>query len=308
MRASLAAVTVMASPGRKTSSRPGDEAVASDVDLAVDHVERALLGRRHRTAASRRRRASRRRTACRAGSAPASARRGSCPRPRARVLPSPLTIGSSCRADDARSSASISSSPAGSATQHCSPCSGSPPARRSGAVRSECTMPRPAVIQLTSPGRIGTAVPRLSRCMISPSNRKVTVASPICGCGRTSMPWPLAELGRPEMVEEDERPDHAPLGCAAGRGAPRSRRDRRCAERSSGRWRRRTARRRAAGPCRGRSSWQILGVRCGTLCRARAAGKRGGWMYRHAAASYRLAFPWQAFVTRMGPSFIEQQS
>ena len=40
----------------------------------------------------------------------------------------------------------------------------------SGAVRSECTMPRPAVIQLTSPGLIGS-VPRLSRCMISPSNR-----------------------------------------------------------------------------------------------------------------------------------------
>ena len=32
-------------------------------------------------------------------------------------------------------------------------------------------MPRPAVIQLTAPGRIGMAVPRLSRCMISPSNR-----------------------------------------------------------------------------------------------------------------------------------------
>ena len=25
------------------------------------------------------------------------------------------------------------------------------------------------------------------------------------------MPWPLLELGRPEMIEEDERADHAPL-------------------------------------------------------------------------------------------------
>ena len=48
---------------------------------------------------------------------------------------------------------------------------GLPVARNSGPVRSECTMPRPAVIQLTSPGLIAAAVPRLSRCMISPSNR-----------------------------------------------------------------------------------------------------------------------------------------
>jgi hypothetical protein len=44
-------------------------------------------------------------------------------------------------------------------------------ARRAGSVRSEWTMPRPAVIQLTSPGRIVSTVPRLSRCTISPSNR-----------------------------------------------------------------------------------------------------------------------------------------
>jgi len=64
--------------------------------------------------------------------------------------------------------------------------------------RSEWAMPRPAVIQLTSPGRIGIAVPRLSRCTISPSNRKVTVASPMCGCGRTSMPCPLLNSAGPK--------------------------------------------------------------------------------------------------------------
>ena len=34
------------------------------------------------------------------------------------------------------------------------------------------------------------------------------------------------ELGRPHLVEEDERPDHLPAAARAGRGAPRSRRDR----------------------------------------------------------------------------------
>jgi hypothetical protein len=41
----------------------------------------------------------------------------------------------------------------------------------SGLVRSECTMPRPAVIQLIAPGWIGCTDPKLSRCTISPSNR-----------------------------------------------------------------------------------------------------------------------------------------
>ena len=38
-------------------------------------------------------------------------------------------------------------------------------------VGSEWVMPRPAVIQLTSPGRIACSEPTLSRCIISPSNR-----------------------------------------------------------------------------------------------------------------------------------------
>ena len=46
-----------------------------------------------------------------------------------------------------------------------------PPSRRARSKRSECVIPRPAVIQLTSPGRIACSEPRLSRCMISPSKR-----------------------------------------------------------------------------------------------------------------------------------------
>jgi hypothetical protein len=52
-----------------------------------------------------------------------------------------------------------SSSPDASATQLWMPKSLDPLARSSGAVRSEWVMPRPAVIQLSSPGRIASAVP-----------------------------------------------------------------------------------------------------------------------------------------------------
>src|SRR5262245_18566744 len=58
-------------------------------------------------------------------------------------------------------------------------------------------MPRPAVIKLTSPGRIASDDPRLSRWNTSPSNRYVTVASPICGCGRTLMPPPIRNSAGP---------------------------------------------------------------------------------------------------------------
>jgi hypothetical protein len=51
------------------------------------------------------------------------------------------------------------------------PDSSPPLARISGPVRSEWAIPRPAVIQFTSPGRIGCSVPRLSRWTISPANR-----------------------------------------------------------------------------------------------------------------------------------------
>jgi hypothetical protein len=66
---------------------------------------------------------------------------------------------------------SVSSCVSGSATHACSACSRDPLARRSGLVRSEWTMPLPAVIQLMAPGWIACTVPRLSRWRISPSNR-----------------------------------------------------------------------------------------------------------------------------------------
>ncbi len=51
-------------------------------------------------------------------------------------------------------------------------------------------MPLPAVIQFTSPGTMVCTLPRLSRWTMLPSNRYVTVAKPMCGCGRTSTPSP----------------------------------------------------------------------------------------------------------------------
>jgi hypothetical protein len=50
-------------------------------------------------------------------------------------------------------------------------------------------MPRPAVIQLTSPGVIDCTLPRLSRWTIVPSKRYVTLARPMWGWGRTSIPF-----------------------------------------------------------------------------------------------------------------------
>ena len=85
----------------------------------------------------------------------------------------------------------------GSASHVCMPCKRRATRLSSMDVRSECTMPRPAVIQLTSPGAMLCTLPTLSRCRMLPSNRYVTVASPICGCGRTSMPLPGANSAGP---------------------------------------------------------------------------------------------------------------
>ncbi len=46
-----------------------------------------------------------------------------------------------------------------------------PPVTRRVSNRSEWVMPLPAVIQFTSPGRMSTCEPTLSRWVISPSNR-----------------------------------------------------------------------------------------------------------------------------------------
>ena len=53
---------------------------------------------------------------------------------------------------------------------------------------SECEIPRPAVMRLTSPGRTTATVPSESRCSTSPLNSHDTVASPQCGWGATSIP------------------------------------------------------------------------------------------------------------------------
>jgi hypothetical protein len=92
---------------------------------------------------------------------------------------------------------SVVSCATGSATQVWIPCTVWPLSRSASGVRSEWTIPRPAVIQLTSPGTISCSEPRLSRCRIAPSNRYVTVASPICGCGRTSRPVPGGSAAGP---------------------------------------------------------------------------------------------------------------
>ena len=91
----------------------------------------------------------------------------------------------------------ISSCPSGRASQVCMPYSFGPPARSATGERSEWTMPRPAVIRLTCPGRIVAKVPRLSRWSIAPSNSQVTVARLMCGCGRTSIAVPGASCAGP---------------------------------------------------------------------------------------------------------------
>ena len=75
-------------------------------------------------------------------------------------------------------------------------------------VRSECAMPRPAVIQFTAPGSIACSVPSKSRCAIAPSKRYVTVARPICGCGRTSSPLPSRNSAGPIWSKKMNGPDH----------------------------------------------------------------------------------------------------
>ena len=146
-------------------------------------------------------------------------------------------------------------SPRGSATHICKPWIGPPVARFSAPVRSECTMPRPAVIQFTSPGLIATAVPSavavhdLAVEQIGdggePDMRMRPHVEPVAG----------AEFRRPEMVEEDERPDHA--RARRGQRAPHRKavaeidraRHHDVGDRLAG-----VSCRRPAGPCRGRNS------------------------------------------------------
>ena len=48
-----------------------------------------------------------------------------------------------------------------------------------------------------APGEIFRTLPRLSRCISAPSHSQVTVASPMCGCGRTSIPSPGGSASGP---------------------------------------------------------------------------------------------------------------
>ena len=58
----------------------------------------------------------------------------------------------------------------------------------SGVDTSEWQMPVPAVMRLISPGRTVPTPPPESMWAIAPSNSQLTVCSPVCGCGATSMP------------------------------------------------------------------------------------------------------------------------
>src|SRR5579862_8118406 len=67
----------------------------------------------------------------------------------------------------------------GSPTQSCSPWVRRGWLASATGVRSECAIPRPAVIQLIAPGSIVCTVPRLSQCTMLPSSRYVTVDRPM---------------------------------------------------------------------------------------------------------------------------------
>ena len=108
-----------------------------------------------------------------------------------------------------------------------------PLARSSAGVRSEWTMPRPAVIQLTSPGTIFCSEPRLSRCMIAPSNRYVTVARPICGCGRTSRPTPGSSVAGPMWSKKMNGPIRRAAMAGSTRRTVRLPTSRRCGLRTA---------------------------------------------------------------------------
>lgn len=86
------------------------------------------------------------------------------------LVPSSSTTGRSATSK-CWNEGSISSRAAGSAIQLWMPYIPCPLARASPGVRSECAMPRPAVIRFIAPGLISSAFPSLSRCMMRPSKR-----------------------------------------------------------------------------------------------------------------------------------------
>ena len=89
------------------------------------------------------------------------------------------------------------------------PCINPPLDRRDGSVRSECTMPEPAVIQLTSPGQdlladtqtvtvMDFAIEQIGDRRQADMRMRPDI-DPLAG----------AEIGRSHVVEKDERTHHA---------------------------------------------------------------------------------------------------
>ena len=100
--------------------------------------------------------------------------------------PPPNPTGSGTKCSNLRPGLSRTSS--GRAIQSCTPWSRLVP----GVEVSEWQMPAPAVIRFISPGRTWALLPPESMWETVPSNNQLSVCSPVCGCGATSMP-PVAD-------------------------------------------------------------------------------------------------------------------
>ena len=113
----------------------------------------------------------------------------------------------------ARTRGAMSRTASGSATHSCTPCS---IGGLSGWEISLCTMPWPAVMMFSSPGRTIAWEPRLSRCSTSPSSSQLTVCRPVCGCAQTCMPAEPLDVLRSVMVKEAPGADHPDLPVRQG--------------------------------------------------------------------------------------------
>ena len=205
------------SPAANTSILPASIALAVRLDLARGDVHRALgvlggqLGARAGSQLAmhieqRRMRLHRRwrgRRPRRRSAAPGRRPRAPAARPRR----------------NGQNAGSVSSCSSGRATQAWMPCTRRP-AARACSKRSEWVMPRPAVIQLTSPGgwparRRAVAVHDLAGEQIGDRGEPdVRVRAHVHRRNARR------ESHRPDVIEEDERPDHVPA--RKGRTRPTS--------------------------------------------------------------------------------------
>jgi hypothetical protein len=166
-RASPSADSMGSSPGASTTIVVGGTALAVQLHAALHHVEGPLGGQRQRQGVAGRQAMSRysvgeRTTTGEWRQRPAHqhAQAGTAHLQR-RQRPAGV-----CTKDGA-----ISSSAAGSASPQLQAVVRRVWPRRSAGVRSACTMPRPAVIQLMAPGSMRCTAPVESVCCIAPSNR-----------------------------------------------------------------------------------------------------------------------------------------